>query len=145
MAAQPKTRQMRALITRTLSKEQLLDMVASGWTQQRIADHIRELTGAPVTQYYVSKTLTALGDEYVAAKKAQAALQAERVLDIADKVESGTLDPSSARVSSENRRWVASKLDPATYGDRIQADVNLTDVTALHLEALRNAMRVVNE
>jgi hypothetical protein len=144
VAFQPKTKAAKLLVTQTLSKDQLLDMVATGWTQQRIADHVSQLTGQPISQYYISKTLTGLGDEYQEAKKAQARYQAERVADIADKVEAGTLDAASARVSAENRRWVASRLDPATYGDRQAIDVQLTDVTALHMVALRDAMKTVS-
>jgi hypothetical protein len=118
-------------------------MVATGWTQQKIADHVSQLTKTPVSQYYICKTLQSFGDDYQAAKKAQAQYQAERVADIADKVEAGQLDPASARISSDNRKWVAARLDPSTYGDRVQADIQLTDVTALHLEAMRQAMRTV--
>jgi hypothetical protein len=144
MAAQPKTQQAKALITRTLSKDQLLDMVATGWTQQRIADHVTQVTGQPVSQYYICKTLQSFGDEHTQAKKAQAQYHAERIADIADKVEDGRIDPASARISSDNRKWVAARLDPTQYGDRIQADIQLTDVTALHLEAMRNAMKTVS-
>lgn len=143
MVSQPKTAQVKALVNRTLSKDQLLDMVATGWTQQRIADHVSSLTGQPISQYYICKTLQAFGDEYQEAKKAQARYQAERVADIADKVEEGKLDPASARVAADNRRWVASKLDPSTYGDRVAMDVQLTDVTAMHLQAMRDAMKIV--
>ncbi len=120
-------------------------MVATGWTQQKIADHVTELTGVPVSQYYVCKTLQSFGDDYQAAKKAQAQYQAERVSALADKVEQGTLDPASARVASDNRKWVASKLDPSTYGDKVAMDVQLTDITQLHMQAMRDAMRVVNK
>jgi hypothetical protein len=143
MPSQPKTKQKAALVTRALSKEQLLDMVATGWTQQRIADHVANLTGQPISQYYICKTLQTFGDEYQAAKKAQAQYHAERIAEIADKVEDGRLDPASARISSENRKWVAARLDPSQYGDRIQADIAVTDVTALHLAAMRDALKTV--
>lgn len=145
MAAQPKTQQAKALVTRTLSREQLLDMVATGWTQQKIADHVTTLTGQPISQYYICKTLQSFGEDYLAAKKAQANFQAERVIEIADKVENGTLDPASARISSDNRKWVASKLDPSTYGDRVAIDAQVTDVAAMHIAAMKEAMRVVNK
>jgi hypothetical protein len=119
-------------------------MVATGWTQVKIAEHVSQLTNTPISQYYISKTLTSFGDDYQEAKRAQARLQAERVADIADRVESGQLDPASARISSDNRKWVASKLDPATYGDRTAIDLAVTDVTQMHIQAMRDAMRVVS-
>jgi hypothetical protein len=144
MAAQPKTQQKKALVVRTLSKERLLDMVATGWTQQRIADHVTELTGEQVSQYYISKTLTSFGDEYRAAKQAQAEYHAARIADISDKVEQGTMDPASARVSSDNRKWLASKLDPGTYSEKAQIDIAVTDVTALHIASLRDRLKTVS-
>lgn len=144
MAARPKTRQMKALIKRTLSEDALLEMVATGWTLQKIGDHIESLTGKPCSKYYVCKALQACGQRYTAAKQAQAQLQAERVADIADRVESGQLDPASARVASENRRWVASKLDPQTYGERQALDIRVADVTEMHLQALKQRMQTID-
>ena len=144
MAAQPKTQQHKQLITRTVSEDQLLDMVATGWSQRRIADHVSQLVGQPVSQYYVCKTLQTFGDRYQEAKKAQAEYHAERIADLADKVEDGKIDSSSARVASDNRKWLASKLDPSTYSDKAQLDIAVTDVTALHLAALRDRLKTVN-
>jgi hypothetical protein len=142
--AQPKTQQHKQLITRTVSEDQLLDMVAEGWSQRKIADHVSQLVGQPVSQYYVCKTLQSFGDRYQEAKKAQAEYHASKVADLADKVETGGIDSSSARVASDNRKWLASKLDPSTYSDKAQLDIAVTDVTALHLAALRDRLRTVN-
>jgi hypothetical protein len=143
MAAQPKTQQHKQLITRTVSEDQLLDMVAEGWSQRKIADHVSQLVGQPVSQYYVCKTLQSFGDRYQEAKKAQAEYHASKVADLADKVETGGIDSSSARVASDNRKWLASKLDPSTYSDKAQLDIAVTDVTALHLAALRDRLKTV--
>jgi hypothetical protein len=144
MSGLQKTKQKAAMITRAVSKEWLLDAVATGWTQQRIADHVKQLTGEPISTYYICRTLQSFGADYDAAKKAQAQYHAERIADISDKVENGQLDPASARISSENRKWVAARLDPSQYGDRIQADIAVTDVTALHLAAMRDALKIVS-
>ena len=141
--AQPKTQQHKQLITKTISEDQLLDMVATGWSQQRIATHVSELIGQPVSQYYICKTLQSFGDRYQEAKKAQAEYHAARVADLADKVEDGKIDSSSARVASDNRKWLASKLDPSTYSDKAQLDIAVTDVTALHLAALRDRLKTI--
>ena len=141
---QPKTAQVKALLTRSLTKEQLLDMVANGWTLKRIGEHVGTLTGTAVSPYYVCKTLQQWPDEYSHAKKAQAEYHAARIAEIADEVEQGKLDPASARVASDNRKWVASKLDPSTYSDRVEINANITDVTQLHLAQLRDRLRVVS-
>jgi hypothetical protein len=143
MPSQPKTQQVMALVTRTLGKDQLLDMVATGWTQKRLAAHVTEIVGKPISDYYICKTLQSYGDDYTQAKKAQAQYHADRVAEISDKVESGLIDPQSARISSDNRKWIASKLDPSVYGDKVAMDVQLTDVTAMHMAAMKEAMRTV--
>jgi hypothetical protein len=140
---QPKTQQKKALITNTVSEAALLDMVAEGWTHRKIAAHVEQLTGQPVSCYYVTKTLQSFGDRYTEAKRAQAEMHANKLAEISDRVEEGTLDPASARVSSDNRKWLASKLNPSEYSDRAQLDVAITDVTQLHLHALRERLKVV--
>jgi transposase len=144
MSSQPKTQQIKALVSRTIPKESLLDLIAEGWTLQRIADRVTEETGTKVTPYYVCKTLQSFGEEYTAAKKAQAEYHAARVSEISDKVEKGQIDPQSARVSSDNRKWLASKLDPSTYSDKAQIDIAVTDVTALHIASLRDRLKTVS-
>jgi hypothetical protein len=144
MPSQPKTAQKTAMVTRAVSKEWLLDAVATGWTQRKIAQHVSQLTGQEVSQYYICKTLQSLGPDYDAAKREQAQYHAERIAEIADKVEEGTLDPASARISSDNRKWIAARLDPSQYGDKIQADIAVTDVTQMHLQAMREALKIVS-
>jgi hypothetical protein len=141
---QPKTNQVKSLLARALTKEQMLDMVATGWTLRKIADHVTGLTNVPVSAYYVCKALQQWPDEYGQAKKAQAEMHAERVASIADDVEAGRLDPASARVASDNRKWVASKLDPSTYSDKAMIDVRVTDVAEMHLIALRERLKTVS-
>ena len=144
MPSQPKTKQKRQLITRTVSEDALLDMVATGWSHRKIAAHVEQLTGEPISCYYVTKTLQSLGDRYQEAKKAQAEYHASRVAEISEEVEQGKLDPSSARVASDNRKWLASKLNPSEYSDKAQLDIAVTDLTALHLEQLRDKLRLVS-
>jgi hypothetical protein len=145
MAAQKKTSQKKALITNTVSKPALLDMVAEGKTLKQIAEHVNQLIpGLDANPYYLCKTLQQWPEEYSAAKKAQAELHAGKLSEIAERVEQGTLDPASARVSSDNRKWLAARLNPSEYGDRVAVDTTVLDVTSLHLEAMRTAMRTVN-
>ena len=141
MSSQKKTSQVKSLLARTLGKEQILDMVATGWTLAKIGQHASDLTGTPISAYYVCRYLQTFGADYEAAKKAQAQMHAERVATIADDVEQGKLDPASARVASENRKWVAGKLDSA-YSDRAALDIQVTNVADMHLLALRERMRL---
>ena len=143
MPSQPKTAQAKALITNTLSKDAMLAMVAEGWSQRKIADHVSQLTGKEISQYYICKTLQSFGDDYKEAKRAQAEYHASKVAEISDKVETGQIDPASARVSSDNRKWLASKLNPSEYSEKAQLDIAVTDVTQLHLAQLRERLKTV--
>lgn len=73
--------------------------------------------------------------KYARAREFQAEANAEEIIDIADTEE----DPARARVRVDARKWVASKLVPKRYGDRmvheggenaIKHDVNITPLEA---------------
>jgi hypothetical protein len=80
----------------------------------------------------------------LAARHARAQWHVERMERLANHVEEDRIDPHAAKVASDIRRWVASRLDMQTYGDKMQAKVEFTDTTQLHLEAVRNLMRTVS-
>jgi hypothetical protein len=55
------------------------------------------------------------------AREDQADTLADEILDIAD---DSSLDPSDRRVKIDARKWIASKLKPKTYGDKVQAELS---------------------
>jgi hypothetical protein len=63
---------------------------------------------------------------------------------LANSVEESQIDPHAARAAADIRKWVASRLDMQTYGDKMQTKLEVTDTTALHLEAVRNLMKTVS-
>ena len=80
----------------------------------------------------------------LAARHARAQWHVERMEKLANSVEDAQIDPHAARAAADIRKWVASRLDMQTYGDKMQTKVELTDTTALHLEAVRNLMKTVS-
>lgn len=48
----------------------------------------------------------------------------DKVIEVADGVLAGEIDPSAGKVAIDAYKWTASKLDPKTYGDHSQVDVN---------------------
>jgi hypothetical protein len=54
------------------------------------------------------------------AREDQAEFLADELVEISDNQE---LDPNARRVMIDTRKWIASKLKPRIYGDKIQADV----------------------
>ena len=78
-----------------------------------------------------------LSQRYEDARSARAMFHAERIEKIANDVETGDLDANAARVSLDARKFLASRLDPHIWGDKQRVDITTTDVTKLHLEAIR--------
>lgn len=74
-------------------------------------------------------------DQYACARDAQADTLADEIVDIADEVSKDTYVDGDgvtrtnqeavarSRLRVDARKWVASKLKPKVYGDRIEADM----------------------
>jgi hypothetical protein len=54
------------------------------------------------------------------ARELQAEVMDEKILSVADRVETGEMDPNSARVVLSAYQWRAAKLAPKKYGDMIK-------------------------
>jgi hypothetical protein len=65
---------------------------------------------------------------YARAKEDQADLLADEIINIAD---DSSDDPQSRRVRVDARKWVASKLKPKRYGDRLHTEQS-GEVTVRH-------------
>ena len=76
------------------------------------------------------------------AREARALVHAERMEQLADRVESGELDPKRAAVSLQARQWLASRMDSKQWGDlqKVQADIKVTDVSQVYLDQLKDLM-----
>jgi hypothetical protein len=57
---------------------------------------------------------------YAHAREDQADALADEMLDIAD---DSSLDPNDRRVRIDTRKWVASKMKPRVYGDKVQTEM----------------------
>ena len=60
-------------------------------------------------------------DQYARAKEEAAELFAEDIISIADGEEDGDVQRDRLRVDA--RKWVASKLKPKKYGDKVQQEI----------------------
>lgn len=86
----------------------------------------------------------ALMERYEIVRNARALANAERIEALADKVETEQIDPNAAKVAMGARQWLAERMDPKRWGNKIQQDVKITDTTQLHLQAVRDLMRTVS-
>lgn len=85
-----------------------------------------------------------LMERYEIVRNARALANAERIEALADKVETEQIDPNAAKVAMGARQWLAERMDPKRWGNKIQQDVKITDTTQLHLQAVRDLMRTVS-
>jgi CCR4-NOT transcriptional regulation complex NOT5 subunit len=64
---------------------------------------------------------------YETARIARAEWHVADIESMLTEVRRGELDPSAARVIAENKRWIASRMDPHLWGEKVQinADINI--------------------
>lgn len=67
-------------------------------------------------------TIPDFAEQYARAKEEQAEILADEIVQIADE----EADPAKARVRVDARKWVASKLKPKKYGDKLDIDQKTT-------------------
>ncbi len=147
MASQPKTRQAIASITKELPLEEMLARVAEGATQAQLAELVSSRVGKPISQYYISKWVNAdpgRAEAWKGAKKQAADRYADQVAETIEAVKQGTMDANSAKTVMAGAQWLASRLSPSQWGDRLEVNSTTLDVTALHIAAMREQMKVVN-
>lgn len=63
-----------------------------------------------------------LADKYVRARRFCSDAGRDKMIDIRDKVESGELDPASARVIIDSLKWEMCKLNPRVYGEKLELE-----------------------
>jgi hypothetical protein len=122
--------------------EQLWEHLAEGNTLRSFVGD-----GSTVTYGQLLKRIQSdpeMNERYETVRNARALANAERIEQLAEKVELEQIDPNAAKVSIGARQWLAERMDPKRWGNKIQQDVKITDTTQLHLEAVRNLMRTVS-
>ena len=77
--------------------------------------------------------------QYARARREQAELNAERLIEVAEDAEETSAGVQKARLLSDNIKWAASKLLPKKYGDRLDIAV---DASALQPPPV--VVRIVN-
>lgn len=76
-------------------------------------------------------------EEVAAARKVVAAQLADQMKESAERVESGELNPKAAQTAASIRQWLASRYDRETFGDKTRVDLNLSSVSQMHYDAIR--------
>jgi hypothetical protein len=75
-------------------------------------------------------------DQYARARETQADALADEILDIADKAE----DAAKARLQVDARKWLAGKLRPKVYGDKVSTEVTGADGGPLQFSRIERVL-----
>lgn len=93
--------------------ETICERIAAGESLRAICSDV----GMPSKKQFLKwmSEDASLSDHYAIARARQADHYADEIVEISDTEE----DPQKARVRIDARKWVASKLQPKRYGDKI--------------------------
>lgn len=129
------------------ARNALLDHISSGYSVRAFVEEV----GLPMrATTALNRALVRLKapdprfEEYQLAKHTRANQFAERMLEMVDKVEAGELTPQQASMMIKTLTWLAARLDPKRWTDRLQIDANLKlDTASSHLAAVREMATMV--
>jgi hypothetical protein len=88
----------------------------------------------PTTMRFLARHYTA---EYEAAKEVRADTALDEMAEVERALEAGDTDFNTARELFKSKQWRAERLNPKRYSPKQTVDMQVTDKTKLHLEALR--------
>lgn len=115
--------------------ETLLEAIAAGHSVSSFCDSVG-LPGAKVTAW-LSRLSGERQELYEAARAERAAYMAEQILKVTQQVEDGILLVPQARLITDNLKWMAERMDPTLWGNRIQVKADIKSTTEMHLEAVK--------
>ena len=79
---------------------------------------------------------------YEDAKMSRAHYHAAKIEEILEEAEAGKMEPQVAGVSIDARKWLAAKMYPKFFSDKLQLQHDVTvDVRKQHIEELRRMSR----
>jgi len=96
---------------------EIFDKINSEISEGRSLRSILKQDGMPSSEtfYRWLREVEGLSTQYARAKEDRADSYADEIVDIADT----ELDPQKARVMIDARKWIASKLHPRNYGEKM--------------------------
>ena len=132
-----KVRRAPVRYTEALADE-ILDRLSNGEALNSICADPHMPDEKAVRKWAVDEAL-GFGPKYTRAREMQADWWAEEIISISDSVRRGASseEVNAARLAVDSRKWIASKLMPRRYGDRVTVEGNpdapLQTVTRIEL------------
>jgi len=105
-------------------KKKVCAMIATGLSVYKIA-RIEGMPGNTTIFTWLCND-TEFSDEYARARERRADARSERIDDLVERVELGTLGYAEARVIIDAEKWQAGHENAPRYGDRVNLNGNLT-------------------
>ena len=82
-----------------------------------------------------------LSQLYRQARENRASIHAERIADLSEEVLKNPKDANAFKISIDSKKWLASVMDRATFGEKIDQTVNVNiDLNSTYLNQLKNLM-----
>lgn len=75
--------------------------------------------------------------QYARARQIQGETHFEEILEVAEKVKTGEIDPQSGRVVIDAMKWAASKMRPRIYGDKVTQELQGPDGGPVQVTEIR--------
>jgi hypothetical protein len=136
----PKPTGRPTLYTEALA-ETICVLLKTGYSLRAICDMKGFPDRSTVTRWM--ETDAAFASKCARARDMQADLMDDRILDVANKVESGELTPDVGRVVVSALQWRAAKLKPKKYGDVSRHELTGADGGPITLAAVDARERLV--
>ena len=124
----------------------------------RICGESKELPNPRTVSKWIAEN-TEFAQKYARAKESQADFMADQIIELADKcrlgkkttvkangdVETSTGDMvERSRLQLEARKWLAGKLRPKKYGDRIEIEHDVSDTLAASIKIARERANLIS-
>ena len=104
-------------------KQTILDGISNGKSLKSLKDTNKSLPSRTIVYQWLNKLHKEYDEvfmnNYTQAREDSADLDAETVIDIAEKTLKGEHDPAAARVAIDAYKWTAGKKKPKKYGEKL--------------------------
>lgn len=123
--------------------EDIFRAIIKDLVEGRPIKSILESIGVPVYEFFkFINSAPKYLSEYESAQQAKAEIVAEEIISISD---DDTCEPQRARNKIDARRWYASKMKPAKFGDRVDLNLNLhVDIGAALIDAQQRVRHILD-
>lgn len=98
--------------------DDLCEYIANGMSLRRVCSEIKGMPGITTVKEWLANSRE-LAAQYARARDEQADFYADEVTEIADNVRPERDAVEKAKLQIDTRQWVASKLKPKKYGDKL--------------------------